>query len=315
MKENFSTEKELQLINAFATTPLKKEDVFIFTVTLCDNEVDRDFECFSNEAITALKELFIGKTGISDHSMRSKDQCARVFRTFIEKNGEKTSFGEAYTALKARAYMLRNEESASLISEIEGGIKKEVSISCSVNKSTCSICGGDMKKHSCDHIKGRYYNSKLCYAVLSEPTDAYEWSFVAVPAQRKAGVTKAFIKKEEKYLHNPKDIIKSLSTEKALCEGEINALREHFCHLEEMAREAEVYKSHLTEEIERLALLAMPKVNPAGFISACKSMKLSELRSLRNELDSQVRDKMPVSLQLKPSSGATKTENHNAFKI
>ena len=116
-------------------------------------------------------------------------------------------------------------------------------------------------------------------------------------------------------MHNPKDIIKSLSTEKALCEGEINALREHFAYLEEMAREAEVYKSHLTEEIERLALLAMPKVNPAGFISACKSMKLSELRSLRNELDSQVRDKMPVSLQLKPSSGATKTENHNAFKI
>ncbi len=315
MKENFSTEKELQLINTFATTPLKKEDVFIFTVTLCDNEVDRDFECFSNEAITTLKELFIGKTGISDHSMRSKDQCARVFRTYLEKSGEKTSSSEEYTALKARAYMLRNEESASLISEIEGGIKKEVSISCSVNKSTCSICGRDMKKHSCDHVKGRYYNSKLCYAVLSEPTDAYEWSFVAVPAQRKAGVTKAFIKKEETHLHNPKDIIKSLSAEQALCEGEINALREHFAYLEEMACEAEVYKSHLTEEIERLALMAMPKVNPAGFISACKSMKLTELRDLKNELNSQVREKMPVSLQLKPTAGATKTENHNAFKI
>lgn len=315
MKESFSIEKEIQLINTFATTPLKKEDVFIFTVTLCDNEVDRDFECFSKEAIASLKELFIGKTGISDHSMRSKDQCARVFRTYTEKSGEKTSCGDDYTALKARAYMLRNDETASLIAEIEGGIKKEVSISCSVNKSTCSICGGDMKKHSCDHIKGRYYNSKLCYAVLSEPTDAYEWSFVAVPAQRKAGVTKAFIKKEENCLHNPNDIIKGLSAEKSLSEGEIKSLREHIAHLEEMAQEAEVYKSHLTEEIERLALIAMPKVNPAGFISACKSMKLSELRDLRNELSSQAREKMPLSLQLRPNSGAVRTENHNAFKI
>ena len=315
MKEAFSAEKELSLINTFATAPLKEEDVFIFTVTLCDNEVDRDFECFSTDTIGTLKELFIGKTGISDHSMRSKDQCARVFRTYTEKNGEKTSYGEDYIALKARAYMLRNEESASLISEIEGGIKKEVSVSCSVNKSTCSVCGGDMRHHSCDHIKGRYYNSKLCYAVLSEPTDAYEWSFVAVPAQRNAGVTKAFIKKEETYLHNPTEIIKSLSAEKALSEGEISALREHISALEEMAHEAEVYKSHLTEEIERLALIAMPKVNPAGFISACKSMKLTELRALRNELDSQVREKMPASLQLRPSVQTTKTNTHNAFKI
>ena len=315
MKEKFSTEKELAIINTFATSPLKKEDVFIFTVTLCDNEVDRDLECFSTDTIGTLKELFIGKTGISDHSMRSKDQCARVFRTYTEKNGEKTSYGEDYIALKARAYMLRNEESASLISEIEGGIKKEVSISCSVNKSTCSICGGDMKRHSCDHVKGRYYNSKLCYAVLSEPTDAYEWSFVAVPAQRKAGVTKAFIKKEETYLHNPTEIIKSLSPERTLSEGEISSLREHISALEEMAEEASVYKSHLTEEIERLALIAMPKVNPAGFISACKSMKLSELRALKNELDSQVREKMPASLQLRPSAQTSKTNTHNAFKI
>lgn len=315
MKENFSTEKELQLINTFATVPLKEEDVFIFTVTLCDNEVDRDLECFSEEALLSLSRLFIGKTGISDHSMRSKDQCARVFRTFIEKNGEKTSYEGEYTALKARAYMLRSEENSSLIAEIEGGIKKEVSVSCSVNKSTCSVCGGDMKKHSCDHVKGRYYNSKLCYAVLSEPTDAYEWSFVAVPAQRKAGVTKAFIKKEEIHLHNPKDIIMGLSPEKALSDSEISCLKEHILQLEEMAQQAEVYKSHLTEEIERLALIAMPKVNPAGFISACKSMKLSELRELRNELDSQVREKLPASLQLRPSVQTTKTNNHNAFKI
>ena len=35
---------------------------------------------------------------------------------------------------------------------------------------------------------------EVCHVVLNQPTDAYEWSFVAVPAQREAGVIKMFAK-------------------------------------------------------------------------------------------------------------------------
>ena len=45
---------------------------------------------------------------------------------------------------------------------------------------------------SCSHIKGRSYNGAKCHIVLDDITDAYEWSFVAVPAQVNAGVTKRF---------------------------------------------------------------------------------------------------------------------------
>ena len=315
MTGKISKEKEIDAINRYTTSPLKKEDVFTFTVTLCDNEVDRDLECFSKDALISLKDLFTGKTGISDHSMRSKDQRARIFNTFLEEGSQKASSGEGYLALKAQAYMLRTDETASLIAEIEGGIKKEVSISCSVNKATCSICGADMKKHDCKHIKGRHYNSKLCYAILSEPTDAYEWSFVAVPAQRKAGVTKAYTFKEEKHLHNPEEILKSLSPEKAVSEAELEALKAHICSLNELAEEARVYKSALLEEIERLALLAMPKVSFKAFIASCEGMRVKELRELRDGLDSQVREKMPVSLQLRASAKQTNTENNTEFKI
>ena len=41
------------------------------------------------------------------------------------------------------------------------------------------------------HEKGQEYDGKLCYADLNNPKDAYEFSFVAVPAQRGAGVTKS----------------------------------------------------------------------------------------------------------------------------
>lgn len=42
-----------------------------------------------------------------------------------------------------------------------------------------------MKKSPCTHIKGAEYGGKLCCYILDEPFDAYEWSFVAVPAQKK----------------------------------------------------------------------------------------------------------------------------------
>lgn len=90
--------------------------------------------------------------------------------------------------LKGFAYMLKTEGNAELIREIDGGIKRETSIGCAVAKSICSICGEAIS--SCTHEKGREYGGKLCYASLEGAVDAYEWSFVAVPAQRNAGVMK-----------------------------------------------------------------------------------------------------------------------------
>ena len=48
-------------------------------------------------------------------------------------------------------------------------------------------------KYQCQngHIKGEKYDGKPCVGDLIDPTDAYEFSFVAVPSQRGAGVTKS----------------------------------------------------------------------------------------------------------------------------
>ena len=50
--------------------------------------------------------------------------------------------------------MIRTAKSADLIAEIDGGIKKEVSVSCSVKSHICSICGADMKKIALHSHKG-----------------------------------------------------------------------------------------------------------------------------------------------------------------
>ncbi|MDD6279145.1 MAG: hypothetical protein PUA81_05070 [Oscillospiraceae bacterium] len=185
--------EQLEKINKFTRRELTAEDVYIFPVVLCDNDIDRDCERFSLAALEQLQKLFIGRTGIFDHDAKSSHQSARIFDTEIVTDTSRSSKnGEPYTFLRAMVYMVRTDENKGLIAEIDGGIKKEVSISCSASERICSICGSDKTKSGCAHVKGSIYGGKLCHTVLSGITDAYEWSFVAVPAQVNAGVTKHF---------------------------------------------------------------------------------------------------------------------------
>lgn len=186
-------QETLDKINKLTRRPFTEEEVYTFSVVLCDNEIDRDGERFSDEALGELKERFVGKTGIFDHDPTAANQSARIFDTeLVTDNSRTTMYGAPYKYLKASAYMVRTDENRTLISEIDGGIKKEVSISCSAAKRICSICGCDKNESGCSHIKGKSYGDKQCCTILSDITDAYEWSFVAVPAQVAAGVTKKY---------------------------------------------------------------------------------------------------------------------------
>ena len=185
------TKEELDQINRFSKTELTADQVYTFSVRLCDNEVDRDFERFGTEDLDRLGELFLGKSGIFDHQWSAKGQTARIYRTeVVREPGTVTAAGDAYRWLKGWAYLMRTEKNQELITEIEGGIKKEVSVGCSMGRSVCSVCGAE--NGACGHVKGQMYGEKLCFMELKDPKDAYEWSFVAVPAQPRAGVVKRF---------------------------------------------------------------------------------------------------------------------------
>ena len=205
--------KMISKINRFTRREFQEDELYIFSVILCDNEIDRDYECFSDNALEKLKSLFVGKTGIFDHNTSTSNQNARIFDTEIITDTERTTKnGNPYKYLKAMAYMVRTDENRNLISEIDAGIKKEVSISCSAAKKVCSVCGNDKSIGKCSHIKGRSYNGRICHVILNDITDAYEWSFVAVPAQVNAGVTKKFTEESVK---------KSANTETAEIDREL----------------------------------------------------------------------------------------------
>lgn len=190
------TEEQLKAINKHTLEPLKAEDVFTFKAVLCDNDIDRDFERFNQKALQDMQKLYLGKTVIKDHTPRADNQVARIYATELVQGSKTLKSGELYTQLVAHCYMAKTPSNADLITDIKAGIKKEGSVGVSVSSSICSICGTDNAKSYCRHYHGRSYDKEggpqVCTFTLAGVKDAYEFSLVAVPAQRAAGVSKSY---------------------------------------------------------------------------------------------------------------------------
>ena len=52
----------IEKINRFTRRDFTEDELYIFSVVLCDNDVDRDYECFTDESLEKLSELFMGRT-------------------------------------------------------------------------------------------------------------------------------------------------------------------------------------------------------------------------------------------------------------
>lgn len=286
------TDDILSLIERYAVKTPQKEDIFVFNVILCDNEVDRDHERFSIDSLRRLAMLFEGVTGIFDHNMKAENQTARIFKTeVITDEQHKTSQGEPYTCVKASCYMLKNDKNASLISEIEAGIKKEVSVSCAVSRKICSICGKDMNTSECIHIPGKAYGSEICHAILSEPTDAYEWSFVAVPAQRRAGVSKSAKKTKTAIKtdlcvsgESADEIIKNAfaaGSAVSLSKTQLDTLQKYLNAVNDDVQAAKTKRAETEKDIIALSALTIPDMDTAMLAVILKKLANDEILMLQ----------------------------------
>ena len=110
------TQEQLAQINRYSRRELTAQEVYVFSLILCDNEIDRDYERFTSHGLQKLSQLFLGKTGIFDHNPKGENQMSRIFATqVVEDTSRVTQTGEPYCALKAWAYMVRCEKNADLI--------------------------------------------------------------------------------------------------------------------------------------------------------------------------------------------------------
>ena len=124
----------------------------------------------------------------------------------------------------------------------------------SSNQTSCSVPRPSTYRNQgdCGHVKGQEYGGQLCYASLEGASDAYEFSFVAVPAQPAAGVVKS-------------------------------VRRDGGPGLERLKEEAALgrkYLEHLRGEVVRLALLADRELDGRAMKSLADKLSPLELEEL-----------------------------------
>lgn len=313
------SDNDMALINQYTRRTLKNDEVYIFSVVLCDNDVDRDFERFTYESLKSLEKLFVGKTGIFDHQNSSKNQTARIFECRLQAvNGKKTALGDDYYQLECRAYMLRSEKSKDIIADIDAGILKEVSVGCAVKHTLCSVCGNDIHSTACHHTKGVCYENRLCVGELIDVYDAYEFSFVAVPAQKNAGVIKAYgnCKKES---NNMKSILKALHNgeEIMLKAQESQQLFGYIKELEEKAHDGQFYKEHLRAEVTKYMCISQPQLSSDIVKNIVLKLDVNELSALKVSFKKQAVNEEEITPQLchKEREKLSKSDKKNQFTI
>lgn len=307
-----ATAEELELINTYTRRTLTADEVYVFTVVLCDNDVDRDGERFTVESLFALEKLFVGKTGIFDHNPSAKNQTARIISCKVENVASRTTAtGDEYFCLKARAYLPRTEGNSELIAALDSGIVKEVSVGCAVGKILCSVCGDDIGM--CPHRKGETYGGKLCCGELTEPYDAYEWSFVAVPAQKNAGVTKTAYGKEI----DMEGIMKKLSRGQSatFSDRDCKKLLEYIDSLKQSAKDGVYYRDSLTTEVLRLSAAVQPGISRETMESVTKGMSVAQLKEFKNAFEKQRAELIPVAPQLYTEKKSTKSDANGQYHI
>ena len=187
---------------------------------------------------------------------------------------------EGVSFIKAWAYIRRGGSNDEIIADIEAGIKKEVSVGCAMGRAVCSICGSEYG--TCGHLKGEYYDGQHCCAILQEPVDAYEFSFVAVPAQREAGVLKAMSGRNKG--------LKELAEEFGV-QAEYRSL----------FKEAELgrkYRKELETEVVKLCKILDLGADHDVLKNIMKSAAAEDLMKLKIALEAKTAEVLPVTTQL-----------------
>ena len=282
------TAVQLEAINAQAKGKLTAEQVYVFSLRLCDDQVDRDGERFDTAALPGLAKLFVGKTGIVDHKWSSDSQVARIFAAEVVRE-------EGVSYIKAWAYIRRGGHADEVIADIEAGIKKEVSVGCAMGRAVCSVCGSEYG--TCGHVKGESYEGQLCCVVLKEPMDAYEFSFVAVPAQRNAGVLKAL---------GSHRCLKELAEEFGV-QAECRALFKQ-------AQLGLEYQKLLGDEVIRLCLSLSLGIEEPVLRSIVSKVGAEDLMKMKAALQQRMEEMYPVKCQL-PGVGQLQSDVESGFLI
>jgi len=161
-------------VNHYALRALDPAEYAVFTLDLCNNQIDRHFSRFPGEELARINDLVPGRPLMERHDLRGSLPRGRFFRSALHRDGDVVS-------VRPEVYVLRTEENADFILNIEGGVYRETSIGFSFRTPECSVCGKDLR--TCDHMPGRPYAGETCHFIMREVLEVAEGSVVSAGSQ------------------------------------------------------------------------------------------------------------------------------------
>lgn len=172
----------LAAVNRFALRPLAREEFAVFTLDLCNNQVDRHHSRFPEEELEKVNAMVVGRPLMERHDLRGCLPRGTFFRSRLLRDG-------AVVSVRPDVYVLRTAENADFILNIEGGVYRETSIGFSFGRPECSVCGNDVR--ACAHTPGQAYEGGVCHFVLRDVLEVIEGSVVSAGSQGTGFVSQA----------------------------------------------------------------------------------------------------------------------------
>jgi hypothetical protein len=172
-------------VNAYALRPLDTEEYAVFTLDLCNNQVDKHHSRFPEEELERISDLVPGRPLLERHDLRGSLPRGTFFRSQLHRQGDVVS-------VRPEVYVLRTQDNRDFILNIEGGVYRETSIGFAFETPECSVCGADIR--SCAHTPGRTYEGHRCHFIMRNVLEVLEGSVVSsgsqgtgfVPAEQRA---------------------------------------------------------------------------------------------------------------------------------
>ena len=249
---NLDKNVEINKVNLHTVKNLEPDDIYVFQVELCDNDIDRVYDKMSDEFLEQVAKSASGLTGLKDHDWSSDNQLSRLYEASVEVDHNKTTqLGEPRKYVLGKAYTLSKYK--DYIDKINAGLLKECSISFESDGDTCSICGCPTCKNEesiavCEngHVAGHVYEGEVCYNNIQNLKDTLEWSLVSVPCQKNAGIKNK--SKGEGIMKRTEAFIRQFMSSKAYKEAD----KEDKETLEKALNDSENDKELSKEDIEKL---------------------------------------------------------------
>lgn len=165
--------------------PLSADEVIIRGMYLMNDQPMHEnahwVRKFDASAVGQTIPMVAGKPVLVNHTTDGMDglPVGRFFRA------ERETRADGSTWMAALFFMLKDAQGLRLANAIDGGMIAENSPTLEFDRIYCSVCAAD--DMDCEHVSGKLYDGKKCYAVMTDIVDFWEGSLAWAGMQKNTG--------------------------------------------------------------------------------------------------------------------------------